>query len=118
MLAAAPQVLDNPCCDFIDKIDWWVFLLIHIVLFVLGAYLAWRAFSANESSIGWGFSLYALGEISYMTYHINITRFLFAHTLSEVLVAIGLLMIFSGLVKRGIASWSGAGTGTMTTSNR
>ena len=117
MLAAAPQVLDNPCCDFIDKISWVIFLIIHIALFLVGAYLAYRSFSAGESRFGWGFMLFALAEISYMTYHINLTRFLFAHTVSEVLDGLAFILVFSAAVRRGLMGRSAA-TGTPAGVNR
>jgi hypothetical protein len=90
----APQLLDNPCCDFINEIPWYVFLGIHIALFLFGAYFASRSFGAGARGFGWGFTLFALGEISYMTYHVNITTFLFAHTIAEVLILLAFLTIF------------------------
>jgi len=98
----APQLLDNPCCDFINEIPWYVFLGIHIALFLFGAYFASRSFGAGESGFGWGFSLFALGEISYMTYHVNITTFLFAHTIAEVLILLAFLTIFLAAVRKGV----------------
>ncbi len=83
-----------PFGDFINALPPAIFLVIHGVLFLVGAFFAWRSFSVGASGFGWGFSLYALGEISYMTYHLNATTFLFAHTLSEVLVIVGLALIF------------------------
>jgi hypothetical protein len=99
-LQQPPQLLDNPCCEFINEIPWYVFLGIHLALFLLGAFFAVRSFGAGESGFGWGFSLFALGEISYMTYHVNITTFLFAHTIAEVLVGLAFLTIFVAAVRR------------------
>ena len=46
--------------------------------------------------LGWGFSLFALAEISYMTYHLDWTVFLFAHTISEVLDLVAFVLVFVG----------------------
>lgn len=103
-LQQAPQLLDNPCCDFINEIPWYVFLGIHIALFLFGAYFASRSFAAGARGFGWGFALFALAEISYMTYHVNITTFLFAHTIAEVLDVLAFLTIFVAAVRKGVLS--------------
>jgi hypothetical protein len=97
----APQLLDNPCCDFINDIPWYVFLAIHIALFLLGVFFAARSFGAGASGFGWGFTLFALAEISYMTYHVNITTFLFAHTIAEFLNGLAFLTLFVAAVRKG-----------------
>jgi hypothetical protein len=86
-----------PYGDFVNGIPPVGFLAIHIVLFLIGAYFAWRSFGAGVSLLGWAFSLFALAEISYMTYHLDWTVFLFAHTISEVLdlVAFGLVFAYA-----------------------
>ncbi len=84
-----------PIGDFINFIPVWGFLLIHIALFAIGAYFAQRSFGAGYSTLGWGFSLFALAEISYMTYHLDWTTFLFAHTISEVLDVVAFILIFT-----------------------
>ena len=84
-----------PIGDFINFIPAWGFLLIHVVLFVIGAYFAQRSFGAGYSTLGWGFSLFALAEISYMTYHLDWTTFLFAHVISEVLDVVAFILIFT-----------------------
>ena len=91
-----------PIGDFVNLIPAPVFLLIHLTLFAAGAYFAWRSFDANASLLGWGFALFALAEISYMTYHLDWTVFLFAHTISEVLNLGAFALIFAG-VTRGVA---------------
>ncbi|HXG26627.1 MAG TPA: hypothetical protein VNL94_07240 [Candidatus Binatia bacterium] len=83
-----------PFGDFINAIPPLGFLLIHVVLFAVGAYFAWRSFGAGASTLGWAFALFALGEVSYMTYHLDWTTFLFAHTISEVLVAVAFILVF------------------------
>lgn len=106
ILATAPQILNHPCCDFINRFPWGFFLAVHIVLFVVGAYFALRSFDHGASGLfGWGFALFALAEVSYVTYHINITQFLFAHTISEVLDAAAFVALFAGAARRGVVSW-------------
>ena len=83
-----------PIGDFANNIPPVGFLAIHIVLFIIGAYFAWRSFGANQSGLGWAFSLYALAEIVYMTYHLDWTVFLFAHTIAEVLDVVAFAIIF------------------------
>ena len=107
MLAAAPQLLDHPIDVIVRDLPWGFFLLVHIALFVAGAYFALRSFEHGESKFGTGFALFALAEISYMTYHVNITNFLFAHTISEVLNGVAFVMLFAAAVERQLVTWKG-----------
>jgi len=93
-----------PIGDFVNLIPVPVFLLIHLTAFAIGAWFAWRSFEADASLLGWGFSLYALGELVYMTYHLDWTIFLFAHTISEVLNLVAMALIFVGATQRGLAA--------------
>src|SRR2546430_13819690 len=95
MLASAPQLLDHPIDVIVRDLPWGFFLVVHLALFVVGAYFALRAFEHRESVFGWGFSLSALAEISYMSYHVNITKFLFAHTFSVVLAELAVVLLFA-----------------------
>ena len=100
-----------PFGDFVNAIPPIGFLAIHILLFATGAYFAWRSFGAGATTLGWAFSLFALVEISYMTYHLNWTTFLFAHTISEVLDLGAFVLVFvaatqSVLLQRPAASRS------------
>ena len=83
-----------PFGDFVNQIPPAGFLAIHVVLFLIGAFFAYRAFGAGASLLAYGFSLFALAEISYMTYHLNWTTFLFAHTISEVLDLGAFVLVF------------------------
>ena len=83
-----------PIGDFVNLVPAPVFLLIHLTAFAIGAYFAWRSFQADAGLLGWGFSLFALAEVSYMTYHLDWTTFLFSHTISEVLDAGAFLLVF------------------------
>jgi hypothetical protein len=93
-----------PFGDFVNQIPAPVFLLIHLVGFLLGAYFAWRSFSAGATVLGTAFSLFALAEISYMTYHLDWTVFLFAHTISEVLDVVAFVLVFVAAGQRVTAS--------------
>jgi hypothetical protein len=53
--------------------------------------------------LGWGFALYAVAEIVYMTYHLDWTVFLFAHTIAEVLDLAAFALIFTGATQRVLA---------------
>jgi hypothetical protein len=83
-----------PFGDFVNQLPAPVFLAIHLVAFLIGAYFAWRSFSAGQPVLGTAFSLFALAEISYMTYHLDWTVFLFAHTISEALDLVAFILVF------------------------
>lgn len=83
-----------PIGDFINVIPPPVFLLIHLTAFAIGAYFAWRSFEADAGLLGWAFTLYAAAELSYMTYHLDWTVILFAHTISEVLSLVAFIFVF------------------------
>jgi hypothetical protein len=83
-----------PFGDFVNQLPPIAFLAIHAVLFLAGAYFAWRSFGTGASLLGWAFAVFALGEVSYMTYHLDWTTFLFAHTISEVLVLVAFVLVF------------------------
>ena len=100
ILAAAPQLLERPCCDVINELPWGFFLVVHIALFAAGAFFAFRAFGSGSSMLGYGFALFALAEITYTTYHVNITQFLFSHTIAEVLDGLAFVAIFVGAIHR------------------
>jgi hypothetical protein len=88
--------------DFVNQIPASVFILIHVALFIVGAVLAYRCFSSEVRTAGWGFALFAVAEISYMTYHLDITTFLAAHTLSEVLDVLAFVLVFVGFTQRAL----------------
>lgn len=88
-----------PFGAFINSFPPAVFLLVHLVAFLIGAFFAYRSFSADASRLGWGFALYALAEIVYMTYHLDWTVFLFAHTIAEVLDLVAFALIFFSLTQ-------------------
>jgi hypothetical protein len=91
---------DNPCCTFINDIPQWFFLVVHIVIFLVAIVLAVRSFGRDDGGFGWAFTLLALAEVSYLTYHVNLTLFLFAHTISEVLVLIAIFLFGVSAARR------------------
>lgn len=89
-----------PFGTFINLIPMPVFLAIHLSALVIGAYFAKRSFNAGAPDLGRAFALYALAELSYLTYHLDWTVFLFAHTISEVLDLAAIVLIFAVVAKR------------------
>ncbi|HET7644863.1 MAG TPA: hypothetical protein VFM03_00080 [Candidatus Limnocylindria bacterium] len=83
-----------PIGDFANLVPPPVFLLIHLAAFAIGAYFAWRSFEADAGLLGWAFTLFAAAELSYMTYHLDWTVILFAHTISEVLDLLAFIFVF------------------------
>ena len=88
-----------PIGAFLNAFPPAFFLLVHLVAFCLGAYFAYRAFGVQAPLLGWAFTLFALAEISYMTYHLDWTVFLFAHTISEVLDLVAFILVFVAAVQ-------------------
>ena len=83
-----------PAGTWVNDIPPAIFMLIHVVLFLVGAGLASVSFQRGARLLGYGFGRFALAEVSYMTYHADCTVFLFAHTVSEVLDALAFVTIF------------------------
>ena len=92
-----------PFGEFVNQIPPPVFLGIHLTAFLIGAFFAWRSFGNGASLLGWAFSLFALAEISYMSYHLDWTVFLFAHTISEVLDLVAFVLVFVAAGQRALA---------------
>ena len=101
-MLAQISLSDNPCCQFINELPQWFFLVVHVVIFLFAIVFGFRAFGAGDRGFGWGFTLLALGEISYLTYHVNLTLFLLAHTISEVLVLVAILVLAATAARRGV----------------
>src|SRR5215213_3628058 len=93
-----------PIGSFLNAFPPAFFLVVHLAAFAIGAYFAYRSFDASASVLGSGFTLFALAELSYMTYHLDWTVFLFAHTISEVLDLGAFVLVFSAVGQRVIAS--------------
>lgn len=84
-----------PFGQFINLFPPAVFLLVHLTGFAIGAFFAYRAFDRGAGTLGWGFALFALAEVTYMTYHLDWTVFLFAHTVAEVLDLVAFVLVFA-----------------------
>jgi hypothetical protein len=87
-----------PYGDWINELPTGFFLVVHIAAFALGAGFAWLAFKRELSLLGWAFSLFAAAELVYMTYHLDWTVFLFAHTIAEVLDLAAFVLVFAAAV--------------------
>jgi hypothetical protein len=87
-----------PWGSWINELPTSFFLTVHVAAFAVGAFFAWTAFKRGLSGLGWAFSLFAVAEVSYMTYHLDWTVFLFAHTISEVLDLFAFVLVFASAV--------------------
>ena len=87
-----------PYGDWVNELPTAFFLVVHIAAFAVGAGFAWVAYKRELSLLGSGFALYALAELVYMTYHLDWTVFLFAHTIAEVLDLAAFVLVFAGAV--------------------
>ena len=87
-----------PWGDWINEFPTSFFLVVHIAAFALGAGFAWLAFKRELPVLGTAFSLFAAAELTYMTYHLDWTVFLFAHTIAEVLDLAAFVLVFAGAV--------------------
>ncbi len=87
-----------PYGDWVNELPTAFFLVVHIAAFAVGAGFAWVAFKRELSVLGSGFALYAVAELVYMTYHLDWTVFLFAHTIAEVLDLVAFVLVFAGAV--------------------
>lgn len=94
----APTRLDFGA--FMQLLPHWAFIIIHSTLILLGFFLSRRARGAGYGTAATGFLLFCLAELSYITYHLGYTHFLFAHTIAEVLDALALLTIGIGLARK------------------
>jgi hypothetical protein len=87
-----------PWGSWINELPTEFFMVVHIAAFAIGATFAWAAFRRELTLLGLGFSLYAAAEVVYMTYHLDWTVFLFAHTIAEVLDLGAFVLVFAGAV--------------------
>jgi hypothetical protein len=87
-----------PWGSWINDLPTEFFLVVHISAFALGAGFAWLAFKRELALLGSAFSLFAAAELVYMTYHLDWTVFLFAHTIAEVLDLAAFVLVFAAAV--------------------
>jgi hypothetical protein len=87
-----------PYGSWINDLPTGFFLVVHIAAFAIGTTFAWFALRRDLRLLGWAFSLFAAAELVYMTYHLDWTVFLFAHTIAEVLDLGAFVLVFAGAV--------------------
>jgi hypothetical protein len=87
-----------PWGSWINQLPTSFFMTVHIAAFAIAVFFAWTAYKRGLVGLGWAFSLFAAAEVSYMTYHLDWTVFLFAHTISEVLDLVAFVLVFASAV--------------------
>ena len=87
-----------PYGQWVNDLPTGFFLVVHIAAFALGAGFAWLAFKRELTVLASAFSLFAAAELVCMTYHLDWTVFLFAHTIAEVLDLAAFVLVFAGAV--------------------
>jgi hypothetical protein len=87
-----------PYGSWVNDLPTGFFLAVHIAAFAIGAGFAWLAFKRELTLVATAFSLFAVAELVYMTYHLDWTVFLFAHTIAEVLDLSAFVLVFAGAV--------------------
>src|SRR6478609_10237956 len=87
-----------PYGRWVNDLPTGFFLAVHIAAFAIGAGFAWLAFKRELTLLATAFSLFAVAELVYMTYHLDWTVFLFAHTIAEVLDLSAFVLVFAAAV--------------------
>ena len=93
-----------PYGDWVNELPTGFFLVVHIAAFALGAGFAWLAYTRELRLLGAAFSLFAVAEAVYMTYHLDWTVFLFAHTIAEVLDLAAFVLVFAAAVWQAVGA--------------
>jgi hypothetical protein len=91
-----------PYGSWINDLSPNFFLAVHVAAFVVGAGFAWLAYSRGMNLLTVAFSLFAAAEVVYMTYHLDWTVFLFAHTIAELLDLVAFICVFAAAVYSGV----------------
>ena len=91
-----------PYGSWVNELPTGFFLAVHIAAFAIGAGFAWLAFKRELTLIATAFSLFAAAELVYMTYHLDWTVFLFAHTIAEVLDLTAFVLVFAAAVYQAV----------------
>lgn len=84
--------------DFgVSNIPMEVFMAVHVTAFLIAVVLAYRASNlASPPALRTAFVLFAVAELLYMGYHLEITTFLLSHTLAEALDLVAFILAFLG----------------------
>ena len=91
-----------PWGQWVNELPTGFFLVVHVTAFAIGATFAWQSFRRELGALGWAFTLFAAAELTYMTYPLDWTIFLFAHTIAEVLDLVAFVLVFAGAVYAGV----------------
>ena len=84
-----------PWGSWINELPTGFFLAVHFTALAIGAGFAWAAFRRELTLLGSAFTLFAVAEAVYATYHLDWTVFLFAHTIAEVLDLVAFVLVFA-----------------------
>ena len=87
-----------PWGDWINELPTAFFMVVHTAAFAIGAAFAWLAYKRELPLLGLAFGLFAAAEVTYMTYHLDWTVFLFAHTIAEVFDLVAFVLVFAAAV--------------------
>jgi hypothetical protein len=87
-----------PWGSWVNELPTEFFMAVHIAAFAIGAGFAWLAFKRELALLGTAFTLFAAAELTYMTYHLDWTVFLFAHTIAEVFDLAAFVLVFAAAV--------------------
>ena len=87
-----------PYGSWINDLPTSFFMVVHIAAFALAAGFAWLSFKRELPLLGTAFSLFGAAEVTYMTYHLDWTVFLFSHTIAEVLDLAAFALVFVAAV--------------------
>src|SRR6476646_442498 len=87
-----------PYGSWVNDLPTGFFLAVHIAAFTLGAGFAWLAAKLYRTLLSTAFLLFGAAELVYITYHLDWTVFLFAHTIAEVLDLSAFVLVFAGAV--------------------
>ena len=93
-----------PWGSWVNELPTEFFMAVHIAAFALGAGFAWLAFKRELSLLATAFTLFAAAELTYMTYHLDWTVFLFAHTIAEVFDLVAFVLVFAAAVLQVVPS--------------
>ena len=80
----------------VSQIPMWFFVVVHTAILLVTLFFASRAFRLQRKPFGWAMVLLAVGEVSYLLYHFEVTTFLLSHTVSEVLVLLAAILVYTG----------------------
>jgi hypothetical protein len=87
-----------PWGSWVNDLPTEFFMAVHIAAFAIGAGFAWLAFKRELGLLAAAFTLFAAAELTYMTYHLDWTVFLFAHTIAEVFDLVAFVLVFAAAV--------------------